>query len=86
MVRVTGYGQDGPYASRAGYGSIGEAIGGLRYVTGDPSTAPSRSGISIGDSLAALFAAIGALSAFHLAEKTGVGQQLRFSVLTALLR
>ncbi len=85
MVRVTGYGQDGPYASRAGYGSIGEAIGGLRYVTGDPSTAPSRSGISIGDSLAALFAAIGALSAFHLAEKTGVGQVVDSAIYEAVL-
>ncbi len=47
MVRVTGFGQSGPYSSRAGYGSIGEAMGGLRYVVGDPSTQPSRMGISI---------------------------------------
>ena len=51
MVRVTGFGQTGPYSSRAGYGSIGEAMGGLRYVVGDPSTQPSRMGISIGDEL-----------------------------------
>ena len=53
ITRVTGFGQTGPYAPRAGYGSIGEAMGGLRYVTGDPDRPPSRAGISIGDSLAA---------------------------------
>ncbi|MEP3844276.1 MAG: CoA transferase, partial [Paracoccaceae bacterium] len=53
MVRVTGFGQTGPYSKRAGYGAIGEAMGGLRYVVGDPSTQPSRMGISIGDELAA---------------------------------
>lgn len=57
MVRVSGFGQDGPYAERPGYGAIGEAMGGLRYVVGDPSTPPSRMGISIGDTLAAMFAA-----------------------------
>ena len=61
MVRVTGFGQTGPYASRAGYGSIGEAMGGLRYVVGDPSTQPSRMGISIGDELAATYACLGAM-------------------------
>ena len=59
MARVTGYGQDGPYSPRAGFGSIGEAMGGIRYVTGDAGMPPSRSGISIGDSLAAVFATIG---------------------------
>ena len=58
MVRVTGFGQTGPYSSRAGYGAIGEAMGGLRYVVGDPSTQPSRMGISIGDELAAVHACI----------------------------
>lgn len=52
MVRVTGFGQTGPYAPRAGYGSIGEAMGGLRYVVGSPDRPPSRTGISIGDTLA----------------------------------
>jgi formyl-CoA transferase len=74
MVRVTGYGQDGPYAHRAGYGAIGEAMGGLRYVTGDPSTAPSRTGISIGDTLAAIFATVGTLAALHSRERSGRGQ------------
>ena len=49
MVRVTGFGQTGPYSERAGFGAIGEAMGGLRYVVGDPSTPPCRMGISIGD-------------------------------------
>ena len=65
MVRVSGYGQTGPYAQRAGFGSIGEAMGGLRYVVGDPSMPPSRMGISIGDSLAATYAALGAMMAMH---------------------
>jgi crotonobetainyl-CoA:carnitine CoA-transferase CaiB-like acyl-CoA transferase len=56
MVRVSGFGQDGPYANRPGYAVIGEAMGGLRYVVGDPTTPPSRTGISIGDTLAAMFA------------------------------
>ncbi|MDA0647504.1 CaiB/BaiF CoA transferase family protein, partial [Nonomuraea ferruginea] len=59
VTRVTGYGQDGPYAGRAGFGSIGEAMGGLRYLTGEPDRQPSRAGISIGDSLAGTFAALG---------------------------
>ncbi|MFN6979632.1 MAG: CaiB/BaiF CoA transferase family protein, partial [Gemmobacter sp.] len=65
VVRVTGFGQTGPYAARAGYGAIGEAMGGLRYVVGDPSTQPSRMGISIGDELAATYACLGALMALH---------------------
>src|ERR1700690_596247 len=56
MVRVSGYGQTGPMSGQAGFGAIGEAMGGLRYVVGDPTTPPSRVGISIGDSLAATFA------------------------------
>ena len=52
LVRVSGYGQTGPYSQRAGYGGIGEAMGGLRYIVGEPDRPPSRVGISIGDSLA----------------------------------
>jgi formyl-CoA transferase len=73
MIRVSGYGQTGPYAHQAGFGAIGEAMGGMRYVVGDPSTPPSRMGISIGDELAATFACLGALSALHYREKTGPG-------------
>ena len=85
MVRVSGYGQDGPYSSRAGYGGIGEAMGGLRYVVGDPATPPSRVGISIGDSLAAMFACIGALAALHQREVSGVGQIVDSAIYEAVL-
>jgi len=85
MVRVSGQGQTGPYAKRAGYGSIGEAMGGLRYVVGDPSTPPSRMGISIGDSLAATFATIGALSALHHRDRTGQGQVVDSAIYEAVL-
>ena len=74
MVRTSGYGQTGPYKHRAGFGSVGEAMGGLRYVTGFPDRPPSRIGISIGDTLAALFATIGCLVAVHEREQSGRGQ------------
>jgi formyl-CoA transferase len=85
MIRVSGFGQTGPYASQAGFGAIGEAMGGLRYVVGDPSTPPSRMGISIGDSLAATFACVGALSALHYREKTGRGQVVDSAIYEAVL-
>jgi len=85
MIRVSGYGQTGPYSSRAGFGAVGEAMGGLRYVVGDPSTPPSRVGISIGDSLAATFACVGALSALHYREKTGRGQIVDSAIYEAVL-
>ena len=85
MVRVTGFGQTGPYASRAGYGAIGEAMGGLRYVVGDPKTQPSRMGISIGDELAAIHACMGALMAIHARERTGRGQIVDSAIYEAVL-
>ena len=85
MVRVTGFGQTGPYAGQAGYGAIGEAMGGPRYIVGDPSTAPSRVGISIGDTLAALFAGIGALTALHARTHTGRGQVVDSAIYEAVL-
>ena len=85
MVRVSGYGQTGPYAGRAGFGAIGEAMGGLRYVVGDPSTPPARVGISIGDSLAATFACIGALSALNYRERSGRGQVVDSAIYEAVL-
>lgn len=85
MVRVSGYGQTGPYSQRAGYGSIGEAMGGLRYVVGDPSTPPSRTGISIGDSLAATFGALGALAALQERQRTGRGQVVDSAIYEAVL-
>ena len=65
LVRISGYGQTGPYRDRPGFGAIAEAIGGLRYVTGYPDRAPVRVGVSLGDTLAALYAVIGALVALH---------------------
>jgi len=85
MVRVTGFGQSGPYSKRAGYGAIGEAMGGLRYVVGDPSTPPSRMGISIGDELAAVYATMGALMALHARERTGRGQIVDSAIYEAVL-
>jgi crotonobetainyl-CoA:carnitine CoA-transferase CaiB-like acyl-CoA transferase len=85
MVRVSGFGQDGPYSQRAGYGAIGEAMGGLRYVVGDPSTPPSRVGISIGDTLAAMFATIGSLAALREREASGRGQIVDSSIYEAVL-
>lgn len=72
MVRISGYGQTGPYRERPGFGAIGEAMGGMRYTTGDPESPPARTGISIGDSLSSLHAVIGALMAL-LQVKTGQG-------------
>ncbi|GAA4711870.1 CaiB/BaiF CoA-transferase family protein [Pseudonocardia yuanmonensis] len=85
IVRVTGFGQTGPYAPRAGYGSIGEAMGGLRYLTGEPDRPPSRAGISIGDSLAGTYAALGALAALHARTVTGRGQIVDSAIYEAVL-
>jgi len=74
MVRVSGYGQTGPYASRAGFGAIGEAMGGLRYITGYPDRPSTRIGLSIGDSLTATFGALGCLAALRQRDATGKGQ------------
>ncbi|OAE98582.1 carnitine dehydratase [Bradyrhizobium centrolobii] len=73
LVRISGYGQTGPYRDRSGFGAIGEAMGGLRFTTGDPDSPPARVGISIGDSLASLHGVIGALISL-LRVKTGQGR------------
>jgi formyl-CoA transferase len=85
ITRVTGYGQSGPYAGRAGFGSIGEAMGGIRYVTGDPDKPPSRAGISLGDELAGTFAALGTLVALHARQRTGRGQIVDAALYEAVL-
>ena len=85
MIRVSGFGQTGPYSKRAGFGAVGESMGGLRYVCGDSSSPPSRMGISIGDSLAATFACIGALTALHHRERTGEGQVVDSAIYEAVL-
>ncbi|MDB5443674.1 MAG: L-carnitine dehydratase/bile acid-inducible protein [Phenylobacterium sp.] len=85
MARVSGFGQTGPYAERAGYGLIGEAMGGLRYVTGEPDRPPARAGISIGDSLAAMHATMGVLMALHARERTGLGQVIDAALFESVL-
>ena len=85
MVRVTGYGQTGPYAHRAGFGAIGEAMGGLRYVVGSPDSPPSRVGISLGDSLAATYACLGAMMALHARTRTGRGQVVDSAIYEAVM-
>lgn len=80
MVRVTGFGQDGPYSQRAGYASVCEAMGGLRYVSGYPDRPPVRVGISLGDTLAGLHAALGAMMALHDRSRTGHGQVVDSSI------
>jgi succinyl-CoA---D-citramalate CoA-transferase len=74
LVRVSGYGQTGPYRDRPGFANIGEAMGGIRYVTGEPDGPPVRAGISLGDSLASLYAVIGALMAVHARDVRGSGE------------
>lgn len=85
MVRVSGFGQTGPYATRPGYGSIGEAMGGLRHIVGDPAQPPARVGISVGDSLAGMFAALGALAALHERTRSGRGQIVDASIYESVL-
>jgi crotonobetainyl-CoA:carnitine CoA-transferase CaiB-like acyl-CoA transferase len=85
MVRVSGYGQTGPYSQRAGYGGIGEAMGGLRYIVGESDRPPSRVGISIGDSLAAVHACMGTLAALHHRDRTGAGQVIDAAIYESVL-
>jgi len=85
MARVSGFGQTGPYAERPGYGLIGEAMGGLRYVTGEPDRAPARAGISIGDSLAAMHAVMGVTMALHARERSGRGQVIDAALYESVL-
>lgn len=85
VTRVTGFGQTGPYAPRAGFGSIGEAMGGIRHVIGEPDRPPARAGISLGDSLAATFATLGTLVALHHRERSGKGQVVDSAIYEAVL-
>ena len=73
LVRISGYGQTGPYRDRPGFGAIGEAMGGIRYTTGTPGSPPARVGVSLGDSLASLHGVIGALMSL-LRVKSGQGE------------
>lgn len=85
MVRVTGFGQEGPYSHRPGYGSIGEAMGGLRNLLGEPDRPPSRAGVSLGDSLAGTLGALGAVSAIVERSQSGRGQVIDCALFEAVL-
>jgi formyl-CoA transferase/succinyl-CoA--D-citramalate CoA-transferase len=84
MVHISGFGQTGPLASQAGFGSVGEAMGGIRYTTGSPDRPPSRAGISLGDALASVFGVIGTLSALVRAQSTGKGQEVDVAIYEAV--
>jgi crotonobetainyl-CoA:carnitine CoA-transferase CaiB-like acyl-CoA transferase len=86
IVRMSGYGQDGPYATRAGFGGIAEAMGGLRAIVGEPDRPPSRVGISIGDTLAATYGCMGALAALHVRDQTGKGQVVDSALYESVLQ
>ncbi len=86
IVRMSGYGQTGPYSSRAGFGGIGEAMGGWRAIVGDPDRAPSRMGVSIGDSLAATYGCMGALAALRVRDATGKGQVVDSALYESVLQ
>jgi succinyl-CoA--D-citramalate CoA-transferase len=86
MVRVSGYGQTGPYREKAGFGAIGESMGGIRHVTGFPDRPPPRVGVSLGDSLAATFGAFGAVTALYNREaRNGEGQVVDVGIYEAVL-
>jgi formyl-CoA transferase/succinyl-CoA--D-citramalate CoA-transferase len=84
MVHISGFGQTGPLAGQAGFGSVGEAMGGIRHTTGSPDRPPSRAGISLGDALAAAFGVIGTLAALLSARATGVGQEVDVAIYEAV--
>ncbi|MGH7762032.1 MAG: CaiB/BaiF CoA transferase family protein [Candidatus Dormibacteraceae bacterium] len=92
IARLSGFGQTGPYRERPGYGSTGEAMGGLRFITGFPDRPPLKVGISLGDAIAALYATIGVLAALQRRNATGRGEVVDvalhesvFSLLEAIL-
>ena len=74
LVRISGYGQSGPYRERPGFAAIAEAVGGFRYVNGFPDRPPARPNLSLGDTLASLHGVIGAMMALHEVRQTGKGQ------------
>lgn len=86
IARMSGYGQYGPYSGRAGFGGIGEAMGGWRYIVGDPDRPPARMGISIGDTLCATYGTMGVLAALHHRERTGEGQVIDTALYEAVLQ
>ncbi len=85
LVHVSGFGQTGPRSAEPGFGSIGEAMGGIRHTTGEPDRPPARTGVSIGDSLAGLFAVIGTLAALNERTRSGRGQEVDVAIYEAVL-
>jgi crotonobetainyl-CoA:carnitine CoA-transferase CaiB-like acyl-CoA transferase len=83
-VSISGYGQDGPMASQPGYGSIAEALGGFRYISGDPSGPPMRMGISIADELAGLYASFAAVAALRARDRDGIGETIDISLIESV--
>ena len=86
IARMSGYGQTGPYSNRAGFGGIGEAMGGWRYIVGEPDRPPSRMGISIGDTLTATYGCMGVLAALHSRAQTGKGQVIDAALYESVLQ
>ncbi len=84
LVHVSGFGQTGPRSSESGFGSIGEAMGGIRATTGDPDRPPARCGISLGDALAGLFAVVGTLAAVAERSRSGSGQEVDVAIYEAV--
>jgi formyl-CoA transferase/succinyl-CoA--D-citramalate CoA-transferase len=84
VTHVSGFGQTGPLAGQAGFGSVGEAMGGIRHTTGSPDRPPSRAGISLGDALASVFAVVGTLSALLAARESGEGQEVDVAIYEAV--
>ena len=86
IARMSGYGQTGPYSDRAGFGGIGEAMGGWRYIVGEPDRSPSRMGISIGDTLTATYGCMGVLAALHHRNRNGEGQVIDAALYESVLQ
>ena len=86
IARMSGYGQTGPYSDRAGFGGIGEAMGGWRYIVGEPDRPPSRMGVSIGDTLTATYGCMGVLAALHVRARTGQGQVIDAALYESVLQ
>ena len=84
VLRISGYGQTGPYRDRPGFGVVGEAMGGLRHLSGEPGRAPVRVGVSIGDTLAALHGVIGILMALYERQRSGKGQVIDVALYEAV--
>ena len=84
MLRVSGYGQTGPYRDRPGFGVVAEAMSGLRHLTGEPGRVPVRVGVSIGDTLASLHGVIGILMALHERKRSGQGQVIDVALYEAV--